>query len=793
MTVRERSPGELREHQATVLAALVRGLKALLPDGAEPVDDWRDNFARCVDVELLRALVRPRRPDQRATAPSQADDAGDRRRHALARLIDVAYALASGEPVAGESGPQARQPLVAGVVPVLDRVELTKPHVPPTRYFALRRLTSVAHESAGGEAAEPPIFARTGDPPAQSEIAQYRREFAQQLGRLREQMDWNRFDCVASHLIGLLQAYGWCVPAGTQTNPDVPLYDQVRVASAVAACLYQFHSTDELLDEAAVIAAGQTRCVLLIGGVSGIQDYLFDISTIGAGGVAKRLRARSFIVQLLSEAASLRVLRDFGLSQANLLMAAGARFLVLLPLLADTAKRLEGLQREFDKWMLREYQGTLAVNLGWIDLPDGDFAAGRYDAALARLDLILRRRKRQRLAGAIQNATGWLPEFAREQFVGERVCVSCHRFPATRFSPNRDKAEGEDICLQCEAQQKLGRQLTRARLVSFLEGDDGDIPCLGLSASVGDSPRPNAILAVSLNEPDLIGAARVPAAFRYLANHVPRDDDGAPRDFGDIARSNGLPNGLLGVLKADVDHLGLIFLEGLRRDAPTEGGGTASRLASLSRQVDWFFSGWLEWLLRTKYPDCYTVYSGGDDLLLVGPRGRMLDLARDIREGFARYTQHPQITLSAGLAVVKPKLPLAHTVDRANDALRQAKEGGRNRLCLLGQVIPWDELRPLNDTISRLTIWQPPSSFLYHLLTCSDLWRLYRQDGVVLGLRYHALLALYLARNVDARKQPELHDWVVRLMQFPPQGEVEQLLNRLPVIAQWVLFQKRES
>src|SRR5262249_26446262 len=169
--------------------------------------------------------------------------------------------------------------------------------------------------------------------------------------------------------------------------------------------------------------------------------------------------------------------------------------------------------------------------------------------------------------------------------------------------------------------------------------------------------------------------AHLPATFRYVANHVPRDDQGAPRDFGDIAGK-----GLLGVLKADVDYLGQIFQEGLRRDAPAVGLDTVSRLASLSRQLDWFFSGWLGWLLSTKYEDCYTVYSGGDDLLLVGPRRRILALAQEIRESFAAYTKHPDMTLSAGLAVVKPRWPLAHTVALADEALEQAKTSGRNRL-----------------------------------------------------------------------------------------------------------------
>ena len=48
--------------------------------------------------------------------------------------------------------------------------------------------------------------------------------------------------------------------------------------------------------------------MIILGDISGIQNYLFDVAEEG-GGQAQRLRARSFFVQLLAETAALRVLR----------------------------------------------------------------------------------------------------------------------------------------------------------------------------------------------------------------------------------------------------------------------------------------------------------------------------------------------------------------------------------------------------------------------------------------------------------------------------------------------------
>ncbi len=51
--------------------------------------------------------------------------------------------------------------------------------------------------------------------------------------------------------------------------------------------------------------------MIILGDISGIQTYLFDVAEAG-GGQARRLRARSFYIQLLAEAAALRVLQTLG-------------------------------------------------------------------------------------------------------------------------------------------------------------------------------------------------------------------------------------------------------------------------------------------------------------------------------------------------------------------------------------------------------------------------------------------------------------------------------------------------
>ena len=117
---------------------------------------------------------------------------------------------------------------------------------------------------------------------------------------------------------------------------------------------------------------------------------------------------------------------------------------------------------------------------------------------------------------------------------------------------------------------------------------------------------------------------------------------------------------MLGVLKADVDNLGLIFSKGfedprkIEKDLPDVDRKTVSRFLTLSRMLELFFSGWMKEIMSENHKDktikellsmegieeesfenylkgeqidfgnIYTVYSGGDDLVMVGPWETMI-------------------------------------------------------------------------------------------------------------------------------------------------------------------------
>ncbi|WP_299228340.1 hypothetical protein [Sulfurihydrogenibium sp.] len=125
----------------------------------------------------------------------------------------------------------------------------------------------------------------------------------------------------------------------------------------------------------------------------------------------------------------------------------------------------------------------------------------------------------------------------------------------------------------------------------------------------------------------------------------------------------------LAVLRADVDNLGLIFSDGLRRY-------TISRIATLSRMLDLFFTGYISILINKVSEDytwkefgntslktdlIYTVYAGGDDLFLIGPYNLILDFAVELRRKFYKYTaNNTDFGISGGIPIVGSKVSLEY-------------------------------------------------------------------------------------------------------------------------------------
>jgi CRISPR-associated protein Csm1 len=580
------------------------------------------------------------------------------------------------------------------------------------------------------------------------------------------------FKTLYTQLLSLLYLYLWSVPSDQREEiKDLSLYDHLKTTSAIAACLYLYHKNSDSFTYKAIDDERAEKFLLVGGDLSGIQDYLYQISEIGAGGVAKRLRARSLRLTLLTEATCHLILDQFNLPMSCQLWSAGGRFCLLLPADSLTRSMLQQIKISIAQWIYKEYLGNLAININWKSISPSSLKVGNFANELEELNLLLENSKKSKFSTILfaQQPQQYLKESPTNEW-----CKICSKEVA------KIKEEGREICSTCAADKEAGSKLPNAKFISFSNKRNNttiwsffDKIFVGFHSSAEECLNLDSSLIYSLfpkSAGELVKAK--PCIVKLLANYVP------PLTFAQLAeKSDGFP--LLGVLKADVDHLGFIFSSGLGANT------TISRFSTLSSMLDVFFSCYVTEQQMENFKHIYTVYSGGDDLLLVGPWTEILSFSRRLQEDFKRFAaNNPQVTISAGVVLDHPKVPIWDLAERADRLLEKSKEEGRNRITVFDVTVPWSEFADLTDNWARpLDEYhrsnQVSASFIYQFLTYRKL--LSKRD-----LTYKAKLAYNIARNINM-------DEVSEKFKSLTTSEGERVLKNISYPVRYALLRSRKS
>jgi CRISPR-associated protein Csm1 len=386
--------------------------------------------------------------------------------------------------------------------------------------------------------------------------------------------------------------------------------------------------------------------IAIEGDFSGIQRFVLR-PVPGAGGAARRLRARSFRVLALTRLVAAAVERRFASSQAHLFYCAGGRFLVVAGATADWAEQIARLQCELDEELMREYRGELIFHLAAAPFSDGRIPVKQLSEAM-------RRRKLTPLGQALRRATGWTTEFSTPIDRAGK-CEGCSATALLREETYDNDLE--QLCQTCLDDRELGRHLLESG---------------------------GAALTPSLRGPiKLFNERWAPAARGHinisLITHAPRSGNRLAT-FEELSR-RAAGRQYLAYLRLDADRIGEQFrcLE-----------GEAHRTWGLSALLDGLFSTGVDSLIGSRFPNLYPVYGGGDDLFLIGPWNEVLDFAQAFRSDF-RALSGGRLTFSAGVALAKPRQHILTKSDEAERALDHEAKEERDSICALGATIRWSE------------------------------------------------------------------------------------------------------
>ena len=516
-------------------------------------------------------------------------------------------------------------------------------------------------------------------------------------------------DRYIASITSLLEKYTWCIPSSTyKTMPDIPLYDHSTTTAALAQALAVYQ--DETGIACGEKADSEKKFLLVGGDLSGIQKYIFGIDKSNAAGVAKMFRARSFYIQMITHSVILNLLKKLELHEIAKIMDAGGRFILLVPATEKIQVSLKEFEIELQQWFYDQFNGVISLNFSYqIEITENDLKQNRFSDCLDRFNDHLEERKLHKFD--LLFANGCSPVMAMESgdYGQNGVCNLCQIEPAdgeaaTRYA-RKNHGKQLSICDICQSLiDDIGTHLpTKDYLVLKPTEASVTLPLFGnLVMEFTNTPDSKK----HRDSADILNLRqRGQFAYHAVAGHLPTIDSGdishwnhlgiltkkgdnyyykedlieenRPKTFQLLAESacsvgkldeKKHGKSLLGAFKADVDNLGFIFSIGLGKRV------SMSRFASMSRMINHFFANYLVQRIKAQYQDIYLVFAGGDDLFLLGPWTQVISFAEQIGAEFQKYVgDNTDITLSAGISVVKPLLPMHTITDGAEHLLEESK------------------------------------------------------------------------------------------------------------------------
>ncbi|MFT4154566.1 type III-A CRISPR-associated protein Cas10/Csm1 [Parafilimonas sp.] len=546
-------------------------------------------------------------------------------------------------------------------------------------------------------------------------------------------------------LLHLLKIYTWYIPASTMDYPDSSLFEHLKTTGAIAHCLAAYRA---FKPEAFTFSGNRLKpekdnypLLLFCGDISGIQSFIYNVSNKSA---MKGLKGRSFYVQLLAETMAAEVTEACNASAINIIYAAGGKFYVLLPNTPEIIKELELYNYKLQQKIWDKHKGSLSVNMSWIAFgmhqQKGSYlkaftADNNEGMPVGKLWKLLAEKTSEKKKFQHVLTDRFSEMFEPTGAGGNvKVCaVSGEELPDNAQPLSQADEDETEINLYVSQvvneQIDLGRDLYDAKyLVELMPGQKADIKIAsgtgwklnddGCEHNVNKWLLVNWQRDIILIPPGsthdkneglgfkLFGGIRMAAS----KNKIKTLEELCNEDRDEFDKSEDEPGrDYLGVLRMDVDNLGNLFMKGFSKknnDGEMENHASFSALATLSALLDQFFSGYLN-TIRDKEvykSNINIVYAGGDDVFAVGRWDKLIDFGIEIRKAFQQFVcGRTDISLSAGLTIVRPKFPIAKAADMSGEAESKAKNYSykkdekkylKNAINLFGISLNWEHEMP---------------------------------------------------------------------------------------------------
>lgn len=602
---------------------------------------------------------------------------------------------------------------------------------------------------------------------------------------------------------------------------------------------------------------------LIQGDFSGIQDFIFSLKGDSNKYVAKILRARSLFVSMITENIAHRLCKKLDLMPSSIVLNAGGKFVIL----SQNFTGLNDVINEFKQSIKQEMEtltfGKTKFVIASHDFSEEYFKFGEFHKVYEDLTLKFEEAKLQ----YIHNRYVYEDYINNISKAHNEVCDICGEHPAD--NDNYLKDEDLHICGICKQFKDNGENIPKTNLIELdlkYSLKNNDINNLiqsiklmindglrnkninNLSNSLSDSIKNNDYIYFDITDYDneFMGIAK-----KRIANYVPvfdmkdkddirykkleekykdkldkKIDEGSVKTFYHIAASslnisedkdnNGektknsgnkkiTGKDFLGVLKADIDNMGQLFINGFKKYQKEKNNEIKEinainfpRIISLSRMIDYFFTFKIQKLIKDK--NVYTVFSGGDDLFLIGNYKEIIELWKDIEEKFKEFIGgNKDIHVSYSIFLIKPSVPFTKMADIAEEELKAAKKlDGKDAIRIFNITMYNDELKEILEKYDKYkSIYDATSvQYIYKILTFIKMEKdLKDKKSILENARWKALLRYHTARKIEEYKNNKANKKIgesVKTSMNEIGYDIEKFSEKLKVLLSLIIYENRK-
>jgi len=491
--------------------------------------------------------------------------------------------------------------------------------------------------------------------------------------------------------------------------------------------------------------------ILISGDFWGIQSFIFD--GLSFKKATKVIRSKSALVQIINFVIS-KIIED-KFDGYTILIGAG-KFTILAKNSNSFRDKLKEIQTELDNYFFKNHFGRSGYTLSAVeaDIKTLINDNNKPETIKSLFDRL-----------ATENELGKYKKFdlsSRNNFLNnsfkvehQEICEICHLRIATKVLKNEKKAgviERTQICEICDSYIELGTKLTNSEYIRIfksnkLSNDSIEILNFANESYFIELYQNFKIFEKNITETDLgvfnilenspqhinqKHLEQIPKLqYWSLSSRIPMKYDEQhgfkiPKTFDDILDNS---SGLM-ALKADVDTIGDTFREFLQ-DEQTP----FKKFIRLSREMDLFFSDYVSDLINKNddYREkIYVVFTGGDDVFVLGEWNTVVQFAKDLREKFYKFSNNTT-TISMGLVMFKSGTlkEISELVDEAEKrakGVKDSKGNTRNGIDIFETSMKFDQfidienqLKVILDQIYNIKdnglISKDSSAFLYRLMS----------------------------------------------------------------------------